>query len=354
MRTLVTTSILLLGRYAVLPVAGLAVVLFIGWFVAFDAYPGMAVIALPVVLPITTVAIALPIGLLLPMPHARDHNAVDEAGAPGLWAMWNELDDTTPRSCRTLRIDPGLNASIGERRRYFGLAHRHLTMTVGLSLLLVLDERAVRTVVAHEVAHARLQHTTGGANLYEFMVTAANLFDHLDPERTITGRIARMVLESLLAWVSAEFHTIRYRNELEADRQAGEPTGAHDAARALVLVHNAARGMKELIFDPLDKELLGAIRAPTPPLQRLVDRLDAVRAYRASDEPEPQAEDQPKDHHPPLRERLANLGFATIPDVELPRRSAAESVVSAVRLKQLLMEFNEKWRRSADEHVGLH
>jgi len=187
MRTLVTKSILLLGRYAVLPVAGLAVVLFIGWFVAFDAYPGMAVIALPVVLPLTTVAIALPIGLLLPMPHARDHNAVDEAGAPGLLAMWNELDDTTPRSCRTLRIDPGLNASIGERRRYFGLAHRHLTMTVGLSLLLVLDERAARTVVAHEVAHARLQHTTGGANLYEFMVAAANLFDHLDPSAPSPG-----------------------------------------------------------------------------------------------------------------------------------------------------------------------
>ena len=106
MRTLVTKSILLLGRYAVLPVAGLAVALFIGWLVAFDAYPGMAVIALPVVLPITTVAIALPIGLLLPMPHARERNAVDEAAAPGLWAMWNELDDATPRSCRTLRIDP--------------------------------------------------------------------------------------------------------------------------------------------------------------------------------------------------------------------------------------------------------
>lgn len=76
MRTLVTKSILLLGRYAVLPVAALAVALFIGWLVAFDAFPRMAVIALAVVLPITTVAIALPIGLLLPIRHAKGRKPV--------------------------------------------------------------------------------------------------------------------------------------------------------------------------------------------------------------------------------------------------------------------------------------
>jgi Zn-dependent protease with chaperone function len=253
-----------------------------------------------------------------------------------------------------LQIDPNLNASIGERRRYFALAHRHLTMTIGLPLLLMLDERAVRAVVAHEVAHARLQHTTGGTNLHEFMVAAANLFDHLDSERTITGRIAHALLSSLLARVSAEFHAIRYRNELEADHHAGERTGAHDMARALVLLHNVGWGIKELIIDPLDKELLGAIRAPTPPLQRLVEQLDAIRTYRASDEAEPHDEEQPEDYHPPLRERLANLGFTTIPDVELPRTSAAESLVSAPRLKQLLTEFNADWRRKAERLVGLH
>jgi Zn-dependent protease with chaperone function len=329
--------------------------LFIGWLAAFDDHPGMAVLALPVVLPIITIALALPIGLLLPIPHAKDRNAVDEGAAAGLWAMWTELDDATPRSRRTLQIDPHLNASIGERRRYFALAHRHLTMTVGLPLLLLLDERAIRAVVAHEVAHARLQHTTGGTNLHEFMVAAANLFDHLDAERTITGRIAHALLSSLLAWVSAEFHAIRYRNELEADRQAGERTGAHEMARALVLVHNAGWGMKELIFDPLDKELLGAIRAPKPPLQRLIDQLDAIRTYRASDGAEPPHEkDEPEDYHPPLRERLANLGFATVPDVELPRASASESLVSAARLQDLLTEFNADWRRKVDRFVGLH
>src|ERR1051325_2166601 len=198
MRTFVTQLILLLGRYAVLPVAALSVAVFFCWLPLLDTYPGVAVLSLPLVLPATTIAIALAIGLSLPIRKRKERDTADEAAAPGLWAMWNELDAETPRARRTLVIDPELNASIGERRRYFALAHRDLTMTVGLSLLLVLDDRAVRAVVAHEVAHARLQHTTGGANLFEFTVAAANLFDHLDPEQTITGRIAHMLLKSLL------------------------------------------------------------------------------------------------------------------------------------------------------------
>jgi Zn-dependent protease with chaperone function len=355
--TVVTQSILQLGRYAVLPVAALAVAVFMCWLAAFDAYPRMAARSLPLVLPVTTIALALAIGLLLPIRRRKERDAADETAAPGLWAMWNELDAETPRARRTLVIDPELNASIGERRRYLALAHRDLTMTVGLSLLLVLDDRAVRAVVAHEVAHARLQHTTGGANLYEFIVAAANLFDHLDPERTITGRIAHILLKSLLGWVWAEFHAIGYRNELAADGEAGERTGAHEMARALVLSHHAAWGLKELIDDPLDKELLGAIRAPTPPLQRVVDQLDAIWAYRTTDVGEPRASEEPdaeKDCHPPLRERLANLGFAAIPDVVPPGASAAESLLSAQALKQRLTEFNDRWRRNADARIGLH
>jgi hypothetical protein len=223
-------------------------------------------------------------------------------------------------------------------------------MTVGLPLLLVLDERAVRTVVAHEVAHARLQHTTGAVNLYDFIVAAANLFDHLDPANTISGRIAYLLLASLLKWVNAEYLMMSRQNELATDREAGERTTVHDTARALVLVHFAAAGMKEVVSDPLEKELLGAIRLPAPPLQRLIEQLDAVRAPRAID-----ASEQPKDEddHPPTHARLANLGFATPPQVEMPKTPAAETVLSMVAVQELLTEFNERWRRSAKAAVEL-
>ena len=106
-------------------------------------------------------------------------------------------------------------------------------------------------------------------------------------------------------------------------------------------------------MDPLEKELLGAIRAPTPPLQRVIDRLDAIRAHPADSAQSPERDD-PESHHPPLHERLANLGFAAVPPVEPPQMSAAESLLSAATLKELLTDFNERWRRSADAAIGLH
>ena len=71
MRTAITKSILVLGRYAALPIAALAMALFFGWLVAFDTFPRTAAICLPVVIAITTAAIALAIGFLLPAPRTK-------------------------------------------------------------------------------------------------------------------------------------------------------------------------------------------------------------------------------------------------------------------------------------------
>jgi hypothetical protein len=220
--------------------------------------------------------------LLGPIRYAKAQNAVDETAAPGLWAMWNEFDGATPRARRTLAIDADLNVSIAEHKRYLGLVHRHLTMRVGLPLLIVLDERAVRAVVAHEVAHARLQHTSGAVNLQEFIAAVDNLFDHVDPVSTISGRIAYPLLRSLLEWVTAEYRMM-------------------------------------------------SARTNSPPNE----------------------EDNPESAHPPLRARLANLGFATFPQVETAKTSAAASVLSPAAMTELSTAFNERWRRNAKAVVEL-
>jgi hypothetical protein len=48
---------------------------------------------------------------------------------------------------------------------------------------------------------AELQHTSGGANPYEFMLAALNIFEYADPETTITGRISAILLDTLLEWL---------------------------------------------------------------------------------------------------------------------------------------------------------
>ncbi|WP_244636035.1 M48 family metallopeptidase [Bradyrhizobium huanghuaihaiense] len=160
MKRFILNIILRLGRYAVLPAVALACVILAVWLVAMDRYTITALVTAPVVFSIFLGALALTIGLLLlPSRKHRDFEA-DEAIAPGLWAMWRELDRSFARSRRTLLINTEFNASIGEVSRYAGLFGQHVTMTVGLPMLIVLDERAIRAVVAHEVAHAQLRHTS--------------------------------------------------------------------------------------------------------------------------------------------------------------------------------------------------
>ena len=62
-------------------------------------------------------------------------------------------------------------------------------MTVGLPLLIMLDERAIRAIIAHEIAHTRLRHTSGGTNLYDFVAASENVLYYADPDRTITGAL---------------------------------------------------------------------------------------------------------------------------------------------------------------------
>jgi hypothetical protein len=279
---------------------------------------------------------------------------VDEAAAPGLWAIWNELDHAFARSDRTQRIDADFNASIGEESRYAGLFKRHVTMTVGLPLLMIMDERALRAVVAHEVAHARLQHTSGGINLHDFLAASENVLYYADTDRTITGRVAHILLHSPIEWLGKEYRVLSHESEFSADVSAAEQVGHHEMARSLVLLEACTTRLSDLVFNPLEKEMLGAIRVPMPPLQRISARLGDIRALeqlvttvaaRLAREPEPEST------HPPFNKRLANLGFSGIPTIAAVQASAIDRLLSPEAAKERSARFNDEWRKRARDLV---
>jgi Zn-dependent protease with chaperone function len=354
MRRFVLKAILRLGRYAILPVVALACAMVMVWLMAIDSYTLLALAAAPIVLSAAPAAFALALGLVF-LPSRKDRKLkVDEGAAPGLWAIWKELDRAFARSGRTLLIDADFNASIREERRYAGLFKQHVTMTVGLSLLIILDERAIRSVIAHEVAHARLQHASGGTNLLDFIAASENVLYYADPDRTITGRVALVLLHSLLEWLEEEYHALSRENELYADGDAAKQVGRDEMARALVLMEAGSTRLTDLVFTPLEKELLGAIKAPTPPFQRIFNQLGDIRA------PEQLAaaavvglkhEEDPKSTHPPLAKRLANLGFTDIPPIDKVQTSAIDQLLSREAVRELPQRFDDEWRKTADELV---
>jgi len=265
-----------------------------------------------------------------------------------------ELDPGFVRSNRSLRINTDFNASIGEVSRYAGLFGRQITTTVGLPLLIILDERALRAIIAHEVAHARLRHTSGSINLADFIAASENVLFYADPDRTITGRIARALLHSMLEWLDKEYRALSRENELYADLGAAEQIGRAEMARALVLTEACGTRLTDLIYAPLEKDMLGAIKAPRPPFERVFKQLGDIRA------PEPMSaaaiagltrEHDPDATHPPFARRLANLGYADVPDIGEIKTSAIDRLLSPDAARDVPARFDEEWRKKVQARV---
>ncbi|HEX2653333.1 MAG TPA: M48 family metalloprotease [Xanthobacteraceae bacterium] len=357
MRKVVLQLILFLGRYAILPVVVVAFAIFFAWFVVLDDFPRLALLLAPLALPLAPISAALAVGLLLvPNPRTPGY-CVDEQSAPRLWSIWREFDKTSVLLKRELLIGSDLDASIGERRNFFGLMRAQLTLKLGLTLLMVLDERAIRAVIAHEVAHAKFQHTSGGVKLYDFLEASENLFEYADPDNTIIGGIARRLLDFFLRYIWKEYVTLLHKNEFAADSESAKSVGRYEAARALILVYVSAKRIDELITPLYEKELLGAIEAPAPPLERIVNQLDSICSLEMIDgiTNELMAIQQDDDaSHPSLRARLANLGFSEVPEIDSISASAFDSVLPRETATKLLDDFNNDWRRLANSMVQIN
>lgn len=253
-------------------------------------------------------------------------------------------------------IDDSFNASIMEQSRYAGLFEQHVTMTVGLPLLVILDERAIRAIVAHEIAHTRLRHTSGGTNLYDFVAASENVLHFADPDRTITGRVAHILLHSLIEWLWAEYRALSRENELCADGDAGKQVGGEEMARALILVEGCGARITELVTTPLEKEMLGAIKPPIPPLQRMVALLEDIRApeqIAAAAAANLKSEQDPESRHPPFGKRLVNLGFTDIPAIDKVETSAIERLLSPEVAAELLARFDDEWCKRVRDFVSV-
>ncbi|MGJ4970036.1 M48 family metallopeptidase [Bradyrhizobium sp. HKCCYLRH1073] len=358
MKRLVLSCILLLGRYAVLPVVALAAGLLFIWLIALDDYTRVALITAPIMFCVVAAAVALALGILFVPARRERSNVLDEAMAPALWRIWQELDPAFAKPTRTLRFDAEFNASISEARGYAGIFRQHVTMTVGLPLLMILDERAIRATIAHEVAHAELRHITGAGNLFDFLRACENVLHYANPDRTITGRIAARLLRAVLGWVNREYLALSRQNELAADQRAAALMGPSEMARSLVLIAGGVARLRELVFSPLETDMLGAISLPATPLQRMSTHLvdirdhDALTAAAAKTIEEESMED-PNSTHPPLRASLANLGCATLPAVDPIEAPAIARLLSPDAARDLSAQLDAEWRKLAQTRVRL-
>jgi hypothetical protein len=127
-------------------------------------------------------------------------------------------------------------------------------------------------------------------------------------------------------------------------------------ARALILVEGCGARITELVTTPLEKEMLGAIKPPIPPLQRMVALLEDIRApeqIAAAAAANLKSEQDPESRHPPFGKRLVNLGFTDIPAIDKVETSAIERLLSPEVAAELLARFDDEWCKRVRDFVSV-
>ena len=98
----------------------------------------------------------------------------------------------------------------------------------------------------------------------------------------------------------------------------------------------------------------GALRAPRPPLDRLLSTAGALRepaclnAFARKAWESPQRE---KPTHPSWAQRLAALGYAEPPDLDPIEATALSTLVTSSAAERHIAEFNAKWTAEIEDYL---
>ncbi|RWA64352.1 M48 family metallopeptidase [Mesorhizobium sp.] len=319
-----------------------------------DSHPIWFIASGFVVMPIATTAAAFLFGTLFAGFRRSKIQGVSRAEAPGLWNLWEKVAGPGRAARTVITLEDSLNASVREERTLLGLLGRRLFLTVGIPLLAVTDENALAAILAHEDAHVRNKDTNGGLNLAEFENSFGFVFEYAPPGATISGSL----LHAAIGWLSESFERedIRLSREAEikADRHAATSGNAEQAARALLLIAAADVHFTEKVYEPLRREIMGALRPPRPPLARLLEMAADLSqsqylnrcAQRAWERP-----DDGKSTHPSWAQRLAALGYVETPEIDPIRRTALSTLLNPETAEQQIAGFNNRWTERMEDYL---
>lgn len=222
--------------------------------------------------------------------------------------------DELRQALRTPRIDTVLltddfNASAAELGRGFSLRPTRRVLLLGQPLLSLLDEQALRAVMAHELAHFSHRHGRLGHWVYRTRLAWLHLTDSNEDD-SLFDRAATGFARRFAPWFSQRSFVYSRTCEFEADRAAADVIGRVDFARAL------QRTTLAIAIAPA--RALAGLRAmqaehAEPPQDLTVRRQHWYRTQPPSPREREQLWAEPPradDTHPTLRERCQALGVA--------------------------------------------
>lgn len=356
MGRLTIKTISLFGRYSVLLLLAPLMLAVWGWLWLLDEHIILCLIlAVPLWLSVLA-TIVLVLGMLFARIRRPEGITVDRAEAPEIWAYWDEASPRGANVRRQIIIDGEINAAMAQHLRFAGLFGRDETLVLGLGLLILLDRPAVEAVMEHEFAHAELKHAAGLTRIYEFLMTYVAFDGYLADDLPLVEVFLEAVFPPFAGWLEKEYRRQSRIHEIEADRQSAARLGADVEARSQLLTAGGVHIAKAMILDPLEKEVLGAVIAPKPPLDRMLERradLTDLGHIKEAVKEVIQEENEPDSTHPPLEERLAAVGATPDLAIEPAGPPALETMVPEQTRQRLLRDLNKEWTERANAYIGI-
>ncbi|MDI6026802.1 M48 family metalloprotease [Corticibacterium sp. UT-5YL-CI-8] len=340
------------GRLAVLFFVVPALLIGAVWLSLLDRYP-MAVLASSVVIiPMLLLAVTLLLGTLFLGFRNKTDPGVTEEQAPGIWRLWREVAGEKQANKTVIVINDDYNAAISETR---GLVGRRPVLFIGLPLLALLDERAVKAVLAHELAHFRHKDTNGSLKLMELEMSFDAIFDYAPPGRTVSGSVLYWALGPIAKAFHEEEMRLSRVAEIKADRLSAELGDAYETARTLMLVVAGTQLLKERVYHPLNREVRGAMSVPKPPMERILKEAhcmqDADMVQTMLLAPDPDGDDDSESTHPHWRKRLAALGYEELPLIDPPVAFALDRTLDKTFIAEKIAEFDGKWTSMVGDYL---
>lgn len=355
MRLFLTNIIVLWGRYSVLLIVPVTLAVIWAWFQLLDSHSILGLVLVLPVLVVTSGAIVLVMGILIAGIPPLTGVTVTREEAPVLWDYWDTVSPAAPNTRRRIIIGDGINAAMAEQLRFAGLFGRDQTLIVDLGLLILLDQPAIEAILEHEFAHAELKHSQGLTRLNEFFQTYRTFEDYVEDQLPWVSIVLAVAFHGLDKWLQPELLERSRKCEFEADQQSADRVGVDAQATALILTYGSGELAGAMVYEPIEKELRGALKAPEPPLDRLLrmrDEMIAPANLKKGLEQVLAEEADPESTHPPLAARLKHIGASldmAIRPVEAP---AYETMLPQDVRTRLLDKFNREWVATVDNYLA--
>lgn len=303
--------------------------------------------------PTLLVGTCLLLGMVFAGTKPNSSKGVQREEAPGYWSEVEQVFEGSRRTSFRLYVNDDLEASVFESRSRFGLLGSTVHLDFGIPLLAYLDVEAFRAILKHEHAHVNNKDTNGGRNTAEFYKCFEFVFDFTPPGETVTGTVVALLLEDFSTLVKTEEMRLSREAELKADRYSEEQGEAKEIARALKILGSLAAYAREVIYEPMEVELLNSASAPLPAFKRLLKPEASEVFWQDLEVYWAKALKEKFDDtssHPSYEARLQALDISPDMQVKTVRSNVLSELFSQDCLRTIDAEFESDWQDSI-EHL---